>query len=311
MKNLLMAFVMLFGSAALADSVDVKSFNYDGTSEIANLLLNTEKTRTEYRQVRVPATCYRTTYRRQCHTQGRQCRTRCDRNRRNCRQVCTGGRRVCRDVPVRTPYTCYRYENRPYQVHDYDVITNATLNFDSSEVDGGADETFEVRVQGEADDLSVQDSKNYAVILKNKDRSEIRRTGLKEVNVSYDISFVKTKRMNEVLSAGIQNVVYRNGILNFSVGKNFNTQEFTQNIQIYRWRRFGTDPVLLDKDISENEMEVTANGDQSRVSINLRNLGITLPSKMRVIMKTSYNLGTGVLLNKNLKTEASANWIFR
>ncbi len=311
MKNLLMAFVMLFGSVAYADSVDVQSFNYDGTSEIANLLLNTEKTRTEWRQVRVPATCYRTTYRRQCTTQGRSCRTRCDRNRRNCRQVCTGGRRICRDVPVRIPYNCYRTESRPYEVHDYDVITNAILNFDSSDVDGGADEIFKVRVEGEADDLSVTDSKNYAIILKNKDRSEISRTGLKEVNVSYDISFVKTKRMNEVLGAGIQNVSYKNGVLEFSVGKGFNTQEFTQNIQIYRWRRFGTDPVLLDKNIAENEMEVSADGNQSRVSIDLRKLGISLPSKMRVIMKTSYNFGTGVLLNKDLKAEASANWIFR
>jgi hypothetical protein len=311
MKSLFLSLLMLISTVAFADSVDVKTFNYDGVDNSTSLTLNTEKTRTEWRQERFPDTCYRVTYRRQCHVQNRTCRTRCDRNGNNCRRICTGGQRVCRDVAVRTPYTCWRYRDVAYQVHDYDVITNAILNFNSSDVDGGANENFKVRVQGERDGITVKGSGNYAVVLEAKDSSETSRTGLKEITTNYDIKFIKAKRITETLGAGIQEVKYRNGTLNFAVGKGFNTQEFVQNLKIYRHKRIGKDVLLLDKDLSDNEMEISVENNRSKVSINLRNLGITLPKKMRVIMNTSYKLGSGVLLNDNVKTEASANWLFR
>lgn len=311
MKSLFLSLLMMISSAVFADSVDVKTFNYDGVDSSVNLTLNTEKTRTEWRQERYRDTCYRTTYRRQCRTQARNCRTRCDRNRRNCRRVCTGGQRVCRNVPVQTPYGCWRVRDIAYEVHDYDVLTNAILNFDSSDVDGGANENFKVRVEGEKDGISVQGSGNYAVVLRAKNSNEIRRTGLKEITTNYDIKFVKAKRISETLGSGITGVKYKNGTLNFAVGKGFNTDEFIQNLKIYRHKRIGRDVLLLNKDIMENEMEISVEDNRSKISINLRNLGITLPRKMRVIMTTSYKLGNGVLLNNNIKTKASANWIFK
>ena len=301
----------MISSVAFADSVDVKSFNYDGVDSSINLTLNTEKTRTEWREERYRDTCYRVTYRRQCSVRNRTCQRRCGRNGRNCRQVCTGGQRVCRDVPVRRPYTCWRVRSVPYQVHDYDVLTNAILNFDSSDVDGGANENFRVRVEGETGKLTATGSGNYALVLQDSYSSEVRRTGLKEITTNYDVKLIKAKRITETLGAGIRQVKYGNGVLNFSVGKNFNTQEFIQNLKIYKHKRIGRDTLLLNKDLADNEMEINTQGNTSKISVNLRNLGITLPRKMRVIMNTSYKLGNGVLLNKGVKTEASANWIFK
>ena len=311
MKNLMLVLCMLVSAVAFADSSDTKTFNFDGSSEVAELLLQTEKTRTEWRQVRVLRTCYRVTYRRQCTTQGQSCRTRCDRNRQNCRRVCTGGRRVCRDVPVRRAYSCYQWENQAYEVHDYYVNTNATLNFDLNEVDGGASENFKVNVRGEKANLSVKGSKNYLVLLNSQNQSQVHNGSVKDINISYDINFIKAKRVKETLGQGVKNVKLKNGVLNFSVGKGFNTNEFTQNLRIYKYKRIGKDTLLLNQDMTDNDMDIVTNANTTSIQINLKNLGITLPKKMRVIMTTSFKTGSAKVLNTGVKTKTSANWIFK
>lgn len=311
MKRFLLVVLSLLSLSAFADTVDMQSFYFNGSSQNADLLLNTEKTRTEYRQVRVPATCYRTEYRRVCDRRPPQCRTICQNGR--CRRVCSGGGGTyCRTIPVNVPYSCTRYEQRAYEVHDYYVETRALLNFDLDGVDAGAAETFKVRVDGERAGINVEASNNYAVLLKSQSRNERRTSSdLKEVEMNYNISFVKTKKINETLGNGIQNVSLRNGILSFSVGKGFNTQDFIQNIKVYRNRTFGSDILLFDRNLTSNEMDVNTNGNSSEIVIDLTRLGIQVPSKTRVIMNTSFNLEGAKLLNPNgIKTEVSANWVF-
>jgi hypothetical protein len=302
MKNLLLIMMMMISSYSFADTIDSQSVLVDGSQTVEELMLNTEKTRTEYRTVRVPSTCYRTEYRRRCTRQPQNCRTICRNNR--CRRVCSGGgQTICRNVPVNVPYRCMRNETRAYEVHDYDVSTRAKLNFDLDDVSGGANERFTITMNGEMDSLRVNGSKNYALLLDNKNRSEIRRQGVKDVELNYDVRLVKAKTITQTLGRGIQNVSLRNGILRFSVGKGFNT--------VYRSRRLATDVLLFDRNMMDNEMEVNVNGNTSEVSIDLASLGIQLPAKTRVIMSTSYNLGGAQLLNADeIKTEASANWIF-
>jgi hypothetical protein len=310
MKNLLLIMMMMISSYSFADTIDSQSVLVDGSQTVEELMLNTEKTRTEYRTVRVPSTCYRTEYRRRCTRQPQNCRTICRNNR--CRRVCSGGgQTICRNVPVNVPYRCMRNETRAYEVHDYDVSTRAKLNFDLDDVSGGANERFTITMNGEMDSLRVNGSKNYALLLDNKNRSEIRRQGVKDVELNYDVRLVKAKTITQTLGRGIQNVSLRNGILRFSVGKGFNTKDFTQNLKVYRSRRLATDVLLFDRNMMDNEMEVNVNGNTSEVSIDLASLGIQLPAKTRVIMSTSYNLGGAQLLNADeIKTEASANWIF-
>lgn len=311
MKNLLLVLTMMFSSIAFADSTDTQFVLVDGSRSVEELVLNTEKTRTEYRTVRVPSTCYRVENRRRCTRQPQRCRQVCDRNNR-CRRVCSGGgQQVCRNVQTRVPYRCMRSETRLYEVHDYYVDTRAIMNFDLSDVSGGASEKFSVTMRGERDGLSVRGSKNYALLLDGKNRTETRRAGVKNVELTYDVRLVKAKRIVQTLGEGIQNVSLRNGILKFTVGKGFNTSEFTQNIKVYRSRRVLTDVLLFDRDLVDSEMQVHVNGNRSEVTIDLASLGIQLPSKTRVIMNTSYNIGGAKLLNSNeIKTSASANWIF-
>lgn len=309
MKKLLLILSLMMALPVMADSVDVRSFWFDGSQSVADLQLSTEKTRTEYRTVTVPATCYRTEYRRRCTRQPQNCRQVCRNGQ--CRRVCSAPRTVCRNIPVSVPYRCMRTERRPFQVHDYYVETQAQIKFDASEINGGAGEEFKVRMEGDRDGFSVNGSKNYLAMLINKDRREVRNGGVKNVNLTYDVTFASAKKIQETLGNGIKNVSLRNGILKFELGKAFNTVDFIQNLKVYRSRRLATDVLLFDRNLTQEEMDVQVNGSVAAVTIDLESLGINVPSKTRVILNTSYNTRGLLVLNpKDVKTEASANWIF-
>lgn len=309
MKKLLLMLSLVMALPVMADTVDVQSYWFDGSQAVGNVMLSTEKTRTEWRSVRVPATCYRTEMRRRCTRQPQQCRQVCRNGQ--CRRVCSQPRTICRNVQVRVPYRCYRMERRPFEVHDYYVDTHAELNFDLTNVSGGAGENFSVRMNGERDGISVKGSKNYLAMLVNKNRTERRNGDVKQVNLNYDVTFASAKKITETLGNGIKNVSLRGGVLKFELGSSFNTTEFIQNLKVFRSRRMATDILLFDRNLTEQDMDIQTNGSRAVVTVDLASLGINVPAKTRVIMNTKYNTRGLLILNPNdVKTEASANWIF-
>ncbi len=315
MKNLLIVFMLMLSSIAMADTSDSKHYWFDGSSDQAHLRLSTEKTRTEYRTVRVPATCYRTTHRRQCHQQPRQCRQVCRQGRngqRVCRQQCSPARQVCRNVPVRTPYRCYRMEQRPYEVHDYYVDTNARLNFNMDQVSNTPAEDFKVKVNGENSRLKVKSSKNYAILLTNTDKHAVRNGGVKTIDVDYDLKLVPAKIINNTLSHNGADATLVNGVLTFELGRDFNARDFTQHLKVYRTRIMATDKKLFDRQLNQADMQINTNGNAAQVSINLNSLGIKVPSKVKVILDTSYNLrGAAVLNSSDIQVKASRTYKFK
>ena len=105
---------------------------------------------------------------------------------------------------------------------------------------------------------------------------------------------------------------FHDGFLNFNLGAGFNLKDFSQQIKIFRNRRFGSDPIILDKYLNDNELNVQSTTNASAISIDLNGLGINLPSKVRVILNTEFLIGENNVLNKNeITTSASANWVFR
>jgi hypothetical protein len=287
MKAFLLITLSLLSVTSFADSTAIENFLYDGSQEVKEVNLTTEETRTEYRTVRVPATCYRTEYRRQCHQRPPACRTVCDRNGQ-CRNRCTRGGTVCRSVPVRVPYTCWRNETRGYQVHDYDVETNVKIHVLNEDISNNPRENFKIKMTGDTPSFGVSASSNYFVFLDKKMKKERMQTGVKFVDIIYKVRLVSANEAKSVLSNGIQGVKLKNGILNFRVGAGFNLNEFSQKIRIYRNRRLGTDPLLLTKVLTTNEMNVQTVNNSTQIAINLRELGINLPSKMRVIQDKEY-----------------------
>ena len=311
MKTLLLLALALFGFMAQADTVAVENLLYDGSVGFKEINMTTEKTRTEYRQVTVPATCYRTEYRRHCEVRPPTCSPVCDRYG-NCRAQCVPGGSFCRNIPIRVPYSCMRTETRAYEVHDYFVETKAKFQFNAPNLSDFVRENIKLKVAGERDTLTVDGSKNYFLVMEDKIKTETMRAGTKYIDLTYVIKLVPTREARDVLNNGIQNVRLRNGVISFRLGKGFNLNNFSQKIRIYQNKRFGTDPLLLERYLSESDMNIQSENNSSYVTINLRNLNTRLPRKMRVILNTDFIIDQDRLLNKgDVPTSKSANWVFR
>ncbi len=314
MKSTLLILSLVLGSmssVAWGDTVAIEQLLYQGASQSEELNLSTEKTRTEYRDVRVPATCYRVEYRRQCTRRPSRCRRVCDRLG-NCRRTCSPGGVICRNVAVRVPYRCTRIERRSYQVHDYYVQTKVKFQFNNSEVSDIVRENFTVRVTGERVKLEATGSNNYFLVLDTQLQSESMSNGVKYIDQIFKVSLVPANLAKSVLGDNITNVKLRNGVLNFHLGAGFNLSKFSQQIRIYQNRRLGSDPLLLNKFLTQHDMSVQSTASASIISVDLNSLGINIPAKMRVILDTKFKVDENKVLNKGqLKTSASANWIFR
>ena len=309
MKALVLFLLMALSSPAFSDSTATERVWFDGGQETSTVNLSTEKTRTEYRTVTVPSTCYRTEYRHQCRWTPGHCRSVCRNGR--CRRVCSPGRRICRSFPVRVPYHCERTVRESYQVFDYYVNTTVNVGYELENISAPANEEFLFSVTGKDLSLTVADSKNYLVLKKAKQTESARSGDTLEQTFNFNIDFVPAVTIEEALGGGIQNVVLNNGILRFSLGKSFNLENFVQNLKVYNSRVIISDVLLLDKDLKANEMEISTDGDLKTITVDLNKLGIELPSRMRVIMTTSFNPKGATIMNKDsFELQTSANWLF-
>lgn len=299
--KLITTILMVLSFSVSADTTDMRTFLLSGDTNSISLNLSTEKTRTEYRWVNVPSTCYRTVTRRVCRPV-RQCD-----NRGNCRTI-----NRCRPVTQRVPYRCMRSVRQSYEVLDYIVETAANFDFALPQDLSAVREEMTLKMVGERAQLSVNSSKNFFLVLDAQNRVERRESGVKYVDLTYKVRLVSAEAAKNVLDSGIQNVKLTSGVLTFSLGAGFNLNDFTQQIRIYKNRRLGSDTLLLDRNLASNEADIQQTNNASSISIDLNELGISLPSKMRVILDTKYNIDINKVLNRGeIKTEASANWIFR
>lgn len=304
--GLLLAFSTQLSLASTTDSVQ---FFYQGSEPTKLINLSTEKTHTEYREVQVPSTCYRTEYRYQCHMVPGHCRTVCHNGR--CRRVCSPPRRVCRTIPVRIPYQCTRIERHPYEVFDYFVNSNIEFSFTGDTA--RAAESFTVTQNGDQVSMSVQDSQKHALVLKNERRSENLSGNTKFLNIKYLVEFVDIEDAKASLANGLYDVRLNGSVLTFKVGQGYNLQDFKNNIRIYQNRLLGSDTLLLDRNLATHEVEATVQGGAQVISIDLSTLGVNLPNRMRVIFDTEFNFDNKELLNSDITNnlKASFNYIFK
>ena len=310
MKMMILLMTGLLSLASLADTTETRSLWFDGSQTTDSANMSTEKTRTEYRNVQVRDTCYRTEYRMRCHQQPRRCRTVCDNQGRNCRRSCFPGRRVCRNIPMQVPYRCMRTIRQSYEVLDYYVNTIFELNYGQSSISTTGEE-FVAKVTGASASLGLNDSGDYLVLVKNERKEATREGETLNQTLSYELGFVSSAKIKGALEGGVRDVLYKDGALFFTLGKGFNTEDFIQELKIYKARRFASDELLFDKAITQDQMEINTMGNDKRISIDLSSLGVELPGRMRVIMTTRYDLkGAKALNSDSVKTQASANWVF-
>lgn len=219
---------------------------------------------------------------------------------------------VCRTEPVSVPYSCTRTVRRSYQVHDYYVETNAKFIVNIDDNSHNASEEFTVSVKGEKATLKVKGSKNYFIVLEKENRLVDMDSGVKRIDIVYNINLVSAQKVKTAFSNGIKNVKLKKGILTFSLGEGFNLTDFNQQIRIYRYKRFGRDRLLLDKNLSESEVDTQDQSGRTQMSLDLTKLGINLPSKVKVRLNSSFKIDENKLLNKgDIKLDTAVGWIFK
>lgn len=294
MKFLYLIF-MIVGSSLFADSFDSKQFFYNGSSSQEQVNLSTEVTKTVYENRVVRSTCYRDTIRRICR---RECRdNRC--------------RNVCRDVISRIPYTCYINRTVPIQVFDYENISSTTFNFTQPDAQSNISETFVVSQRGLDQSIRVNSSGNYLVQLQKQFEDIQRDDRVRHVTTSYNVNLLDITLAKKVLGSGINGVSLRSNVLKFNVGSGFNTSDFSFDLKVFRNRSLGTDIILFDRDV-RSIAKLNDNGFITEISIDLSELGISLPRKKRIIVDMKYHLtGSGYINLDDVKTSAYGNWKFK
>ena len=310
MKFFVALLISLMSQTIFADTIDRAEVFYQGQAESEQVQLATEKTHTEYREVEVRTTCYRTDYRYQCSQRPPVCRSVC--NRGHCRRVCSGpARRVCRNIPVRVPYSCTRLESRPYEVFDYYVNSQIELNFEGET--NAAAETFKITQKGEEVQLDAVASQRYALILKDTMRSEEMSGNTKFLDLRYFIELVDLTEARESVANGLRDVKLTQNILTFRAGKNYAGESFSKHLKIIRSKMIGSDTTLLDRQLADHEIKIEEQGEDSLVTIDLDQFGIELPKRMKVIFETEYSLGGEGLLNRDSLTglSGSFNYLFK
>lgn len=310
-KFILMLSLFSISSFTFADTTAFERFLYEGLEDSKDVQLQTEKTRTEYRNVEVPSTCYRTVWRTRCHTRPPQCRQICD-SRGICRTHCSPPRRVCNRYPDQIPYPCTRVERRAYQVHDYFVESNINLKFDAETADINPRESITVKVTGNQSMIEVDDSGNFFVFIKDTKEEEFREGDLLVRNLEYVLGLESAVEARNVVNYGIQNVKLRGSIFSFDLHNDFNFKDFKNQIRIYRNRRFGRDTLLKTAHLNTNNTtQIESNSNYTHYEVDINQLGVNIPSRMRVILDIEYNIDTKTLLNKKkIDTDTSTNWIF-
>lgn len=291
MKFLTAILLLAFSLSVLAVS-ETQTFFYDGTQENVNLTLRSEETHTEYRYEQRRTICYR-----QEISYSTICRP-------------TPNGPVCSTVPqYRTiSYPCIQTVRIPYEVKDYDVDANVSLNVSS--IPGvPAGETFQVTLVGDNLSISAIGSKRFFIILNKRNVSSRTQGTYKFIDASYHVSLIEASPILKALQ--VSNISVKDGSVYFKTGENIQGVGFSLNLT--KSPLLSSDTVLFDRELSPNEIQFRAQRVSSEASINLQRLGVELSSGRFKITAKAFFKYRGAILNASQfnRTEVSQTLIYK
>lgn len=275
-------------------STDVETFLYDGSRDSVQMSLNAEQTHTEYRYENRWTTCYRTeTY-----------------YRTVCQNTPQG--RFCQTVPYsRTvAYSCMRTVSIPYEVKDFDVVANVTLDVvKKSELP--ASETFKLSLKGDSLTLSAVGSKKF-FILKKKQQVNTRQNGsVKFIEAAYTAELVEAA---DALSAlQMTNISLRNNVLNFSIGKLSAPEQIGFHLKVKKAPVLGSDTTIFNRELAGSEILLNAEETSTTANVDIEKLGVKFKSGRHTLTAKAFYRHAGSLLNASQfeNLEASKTLIYK
>jgi hypothetical protein len=307
MKKLLSVLSVALSFSALASTVDMKTFIYDGSVSSTNLLLSAEKTHTEYRMEQRQSTCYRTEL-------------------RGYRTVCTGGgygggygypgrhprphpRPVgsCWSEPVyvTVAYSCIQTVSVPFEVKDYDVEARVNIDINKLSPEATPGETFKVTLAGDQLSFEAIGSKKFFIVKKKQDMRSSMNGSVKMIDSLLSAELVESSPVLKALN--LANISIENGILSFDMGPVENNANIGFALKITKKKLLGSDPVLLDRDLLNSEIEVKATSSGSEADINVNKLGVELSDGKFSLTAKAFAKFNGNLMNTAQFNELSSS----
>lgn len=306
MKKLLGIFSVALSFSAVASTVDVKTFVYDGSVSSTTLLLSAEKTHTEYRMEQRQSICYRNEF-------------------RGYRTVCTGGYGGGYGRPGRHPrpypgpvgtcwtepvyvtvsYSCIQTVSVPFEVKDYDVEARVNLDVNKLSSEATPGETFKVTLTGDQLSFDVNGSKKFFVVKRKEDIRSSMNGSVKMMDALLSTELVESAPILKALN--LANIAIENGLLTFDLGPVENNANIGFALKITKKKLLGSDPVLLDRDLLDSEIEVKATSSGSEAGINVTKLGVELTDGKFSLTAKAFAKFNGNLMNSSQFNELSSS----
>lgn len=275
----------------------------------------------------------------QCRTYQGQCRTHCHtvRGQRRCNRVCppaqtrcepssqscsttnervchTTYRRECNDVArYRTEYySCMKTVQVPYEVYDYNIEANITIEVAKLPSDISLNEKLTVKMVGEdmALSLSSENAEIVAVITK-KELSDHLEDTLKTIDGHFVLEVFKKSDIANELEGIIEETKVIDRKLHLSYKLTRITQLKSLHLNIARDRFIGKDLRIFDGMIPDQLLKPTVKGDVKELIIDLNDLNTAeiKNKKHKFTLLFKFGLGEGFITElKGLKLEVSKNF---
>lgn len=307
MKMLVGLFSLALSFSTLASTVDTKTFVYDGSVNSVELLLNAEKTHTEYRTETQQSTCYRQVI-------------------AGHRTICTGGygpgypypgpyprpyprpypTRRCWTEPVyRTvPYSCMQTVRVPFEVKDYDVQARVIVDVTKVSPEATAGETFTVALKGDDLSFNVKGSSKFFIVKKKQDIRSSMNGSVKMMDAVLAAELIEAAPVLKALK--MTNIAMENGVLNFDIGPVENRANIGFALKVVKVKTFGSDTVLLDRELSQNEVVVTSSADSAEAGVDVAGLGVELKGGKYSLTAKAFAKFDGNLMNSSQFEDLSA-----
>ncbi len=315
MKMLVGLFTVALSFSAVASSVDTKTFVYDGSQNSVELILRAEKTHTEYRTEDQRTTCYRTEV--VGHT-----------------TICSGGSygpgfprpypgpgyprgpgypypgphypRQCHSQPVlRTvPYSCIQTVRIPFEVKDFDVDARVIIDVTKLSPEATSGETFKVTLKGDELSYSVVGSKKFFIVKKKQDVRSTMNGSVKMIDGVLAAELIEAAPVLKAIK--MTDISIENGVLNFGIGQVESRANLGFALKVVKVKTFGSDTVILDRELLASEVEVTATSTGSAAGVNVNKLGVELANGKFSLTAKAFAKFDGKLMNGSDYEELTA-----
>jgi hypothetical protein len=316
MKMLLWLFSMVLSFCAFASTVDTKTFVYDGSVNSIELILNAEKSHTEYRIESRETTCFREVV-------------------VGYNTICSGGYRYpmpyphhrrpfpgtypypsrypapapqqCWSQPIyRTvPYACIQTLRIPYEVKDYDVDARVIVDVTNLSQLATPGETFKVTLAGDNLSFDVNGSKKFFVIKKRQDVRASMTGAVKMIDALLVAELIEAEPVLKAIK--MTNISLVNDKLIFDIGPVASRDNLGFELKIAKVKTFGSDTVLLERELLPTEVEVTASSAGSVAGVNVEKLGVELKNGKFSLMARTFAKFKGSLMNSSQFENLSAS----